>query len=307
MADVTSSSTANDGKKSKKDGNKNSKNPHHQDMASAMDIRDPDAFQDTLIDGWSWVEKHAALVGGVFAIGIVLLSIYSLRNWWSTRTEHKAQDAYYAAEAKFTQAKDGFDRAKMKAQTPPAATDKAADKTKDDKNTDHIATGDIDKDYGSKLTDLEKVAHDFAGTTAGTQAALLVTDTYLSYDKPDRAVEVAQFAASHTSDKSLLGALVRVQLGTALASKNDCKEAVKSWGQVIDNKSFSYLHADASLRSGLCFEKMGELPKALEMYQKASADSGAGPGAESPTASTAKGFMRALELKLKTTQPAKAS
>jgi predicted negative regulator of RcsB-dependent stress response len=273
---------------------KGAKNPHRPDAATTMEIRDPDAFQDTILGGWSWVEKNAVLVGGVLALGLIVLVGYTVMNWWGSKKELKAQEAYFAVESKYTKLKDGFDRAKLKSAMPAAMP-------KDDKSEDKASSGDVTKDYGTTITDLEKVAHDYAGTAAGTQAAILAADTYLSYGQADKAVAIAEVPAKQMSEKTLLGSLSRIQLGSALATKGDCKEAVKVWGQVIDNKAAPYLHADASLRSGLCYEQMNEPQKALEMYQKVSSES----GADSSSSSTAKGLMRALELKTKPAAPAK--
>jgi TolA-binding protein len=218
----------------------------------------------------------------------------STMTWFSGRKEVKAQDAYYEVEAKYAKLKEGFDRAKYKAAMPQMAP-------KDEKSDDKAATGDLAKDYGSIVGDLEKVARDFAGTSAGAQAAILASDTFMTYQQPDKAAEIAQVATKAMDDRSMLAGLARMQLGAALATKGDCKEAVKVWGEVIANKSAAFLQGDASLRSGICFEALNEPQKAMEMYQKVSAE-----GPESSSATTAKGLLRALELKTKATAaPAK--
>ncbi len=256
--------------------------------ATPLEIRDPDGFQETVLSGWHWVEKHAVTVGGVILVGLLVLTGFTVKNWLNSRGERKAQEAYYAAEHKFSKVKEGFDRAKMRALMPAAAT-------KDEKTPDVPATGDLEKDYGAVLPELEKVAQTHAGTSAGTQAAIVLAETYMSYSKPEKAVAITEQAAKGLKVTSLLGALVRVQWGSALAAKGDCKEAVGVWGQVLGNASSKFLHADVSLRSGVCFEQLNDFQKAKEMYQKAAAE--AGP--ESSISSTAKGLERALDLKSK--------
>jgi len=238
---------------------------------------------------WHFIERHAAAFGAAILVGLLVLTGFVLKGWWHGREERKAQESYYAVEAKFTKVKEGFDRAKMRALMPSLP--------KDDKTPQPAAaTGDIEKDYGPVLRDLEKIAQTHAGTAAGAQAAILAAETYLNYGRPDQAAAVAGAASKSMSSGSLLGALVNVQYGSALAAKGDCEQAVKAWDQVLGNKAAKYLHADVSLREGLCYEQLNNATKALEMYQKTLAEA----GAESPLASTAKGLSRALEAKAKT-------
>jgi tetratricopeptide (TPR) repeat protein len=267
---------------------KTTKNPHHADIASSMEIRDPDAFQETVLGGWQWVEEHAATVGALVAIGLIVLTGYVVKNWWHGRSERKAQEAYYAVEAKFVKIKDGFERAKMQGMIPQSETKDAKNQLKD-----QLASGDIEKDYGPVMADLEKMARENSTFAAGAQAAILASQTFLTYGKLDQAITIAESVAKNNPPTSMLGALVHVQWGSALAAKNDCAQAVKVWEQVAATPSAKYLLADLSLRSGVCFEQMGQTDKALEMYRKSIAE--AGP--ESPLATTAKGLSRALEIK----------
>jgi predicted negative regulator of RcsB-dependent stress response len=263
--------------------------PGGASASTPLEILDPDGFQESVLSGWHWVERHAGTVGGLILVGLLILTGITVKNWLTARGERKAQEAYYAAERKFSKVKEGFDRAKMRLMVPAAAA------PKDEKNPEVSATGDLEKDYGTVLSDLEKIVQTQGGTSAGAQAAILLAETYLTYNKPEKAVAVTELAAKTITVNLLLGALVRVQLGSALAAKGDCKTAVNVWGQVLTNASSKFLHADVSLRSGICFEQISEFQKAKEMYQKAAAE--AGP--DSSISSTAKGLERALDLKTK--------
>lgn len=257
--------------------------------SAPLELRDPDGFQEIVLSGWHWVEKNALTVGGIILVGLLILTGVTVKNWLNTRAERKAQDAYYSAERKFSKVKEGFDRAKMHSMMPAAVA------AKDGKNPEVAATGDLEKDYGAVLPDLEKIVQTQSGTSASAQAAILLAETYLAYNRPEKAAAVTELAAKNLTVNSILGALVRVQLGSGLAAKGDCKEAVNVWGQVLTNASSKFLHADVSLRSGICFEQINDIQKAKEMYQKAAAE--AGP--ESSISSTAKGLARALDLKTK--------
>ena len=267
-----------------------SKNPINKKSASAnapsgVDIRNPDALQEQMLGFWSWIEKNSHVVVIALELAVVGALGTSVWNWWTARMEKKVQESFYTVEAKYTKIKEGFDRAKFKAMMPAMVQ-------KDDKTNDPAATGDLAKDYGSIPGDLEKIAREHAGTAAGAQAAILGADLYLAHQQADKAIELAQIPAKSMGDKYMLANLAKILWGSALANKGNCSEAVQIWKQVIDNGAMTFLHADASLRSGLCYEALNDTAKAREMYQKVTAQ-----GDDSTAAATAKGLLRALDMK----------
>lgn len=249
-----------------------------------IDIKNADQFQSTVASGLNWMEDNAKVVVALIVIAILASIGYAGLQWVGRRNERQAQEAYYAAESKYTKLKEGFDRAKFKAFMPPTQENDPAVK-------ETPATGDLAKDYGAVIGELEKVAKDHAGTAAGAQAGLLAADTYVSYDQPDKAIEVVQLAANKLKTNQTLQQLSVMMWGNALATKGDCEAALTRWQDVLKNEQAQFLHPDASLRSGLCLEKLGRADAAMEMYRKASAAS------ESAAGSTARGFLRALEVK----------
>ena len=132
-------------------------------------------------------------------------------------------------------------------------------------------------------------------------------DAYMTYHKYDEAAEIAQVPVKGLSDKNLLSNLARMMWGSAVATKGDCKQAIEIWKPLLDNKTMAFVQSDASLRSGLCYESLNQTADAMKMYEKVAADSSGGQGGESPTAATAKGLMRALQLKTKTPVAAPAA
>lgn len=250
-----------------------------------IEIKNADQFQSFMAGGFNWAEENSKIVVALIVIAILGSAGYAGLQWVGRRQERSAQEAYYTVEAKFTKLKEGFDRAKFKAFMPPTQKeDPAAAK-------ETPATGDLSKDYGAVVADLEKLAKDHAGTAAGAQAGLLAADTYIGYKQPEKAIEIVQIGASKLKANQTLQQLSVMMWGNALAAKGDCDGALTRWQDVLKNESAQFLHPDASLRSGLCFEKMGRADAAMEMYRKASAS------AESAAGSTARGFLRALEVK----------
>ncbi len=250
---------------------------HHR-----IEVKNADKVQEKLLGGFNWLEDNSKIVVAFLVIAILGGLAYAGAQMVSNRQEKSAQVDYYKAEAPFTKKKEAFEKNKFKAFMPANA---------DIKTPPEVASGDLAKDYGPLLTNLEAVARDHAGTAAGGQAALLAGQTYLEYKQPLKAVEYAQLAGSKLPKESTLGVLGKVLWGNALSAQGDCQGALGVWQQVLDTKSAAYLHPDVRVRSGVCFEKMGQNDRALEMYRSASAVS------ESASAGTAKGLMRSLELK----------
>jgi len=255
-----------------------------------QDLKGPDSIQNTIWGGWHLIEHNAKLIAALVVVGL-LAGIGSIAfQFISKRQERAAQEAYYAVETRYNQLREGFDKAKLEALMPSMAPPAGKEK----KNESKPASGQLDQDYGSVIGDLEKVARDHTGTTGGAQAALILAETYLSYNQPDKAVEIAQLPAKSLPAGHLMANLAKVLWGNALAAKGNCQEAVGVWQQVIDNKKAAFLHPDVSLRSGICYESLSQPEKAAEMYRKVTSEA-----AESIAGQTAKGLLRAIELKSK--------
>jgi predicted negative regulator of RcsB-dependent stress response len=238
-----------------------------------------------------FIEEHAKILGALVVILVIGSLGYTVFNFVRSYQEKSAQEAFYTVEATYSKIKQGFDRAKYQKLMPNTKENSA--------DTSKVATGQLDQDYGSVIGELEKVAREHKGTAGGAEAALIAGQIYLEYKQPEKAIALHEATAKSLGSDKVLGGLVKIQWGSAMAAKGDCQAAIDVWQQVLGNKNVSYLHADAALRSGLCFESLNQDEKAMEMYRKASAEG----GEQSPTAHTAKSFLRALEVKAKA-QPA---
>jgi tetratricopeptide (TPR) repeat protein len=253
-------------------------------------LKGPDALQKTTFQFWHWVEKNwvsFALVGLVIAVaGLGKLGYgYMLRS-----KEAKAQQAFYTVEAKYLKVKEDFDKSDMEAFSPKKADPKADGKPLDAKKK----SGDLEKDFGSLAAEFEKIAQDHKGTSTSAQAGLYAMELYLDYKSPQRAVAVGEALRGSLASDHLLKGLVDLGLGNALAASGDCAKSVSVWQAVIDRADMKSVGSEVAMRSGLCFEKMGQEAKAIEMYRKASAGDAASGG---PAVQTAKTLLRVLELK----------
>jgi predicted negative regulator of RcsB-dependent stress response len=265
--------------------NKNTDRDNFNKVTHHIEIKNPDIVQKGLVSSWDWFEDNSTLI--VIMIGVLILAgaAYAIVQGVNNSRERSAQEAFFSVSSKYTKLKEGYDKAKYLKLMPEGEDRKTAEAAKP-------ATGDLDKDYGPVLNELEKVASEHAGTAGGTQASLLATQTYLEYGKTDQAIHSAEMSIGRLSGTHLLNQLAKFELGNALAAKGDCEGALKSWRDVLEVKTASFLHGEASLRSGICFEQMKQNDQAAEMYRRATALS-----ADSAASQAAKSYLRALEMK----------
>ena len=253
-------------------------------IATELDnIHHRDFFQELMHRSVDALERNLSAVLAI--IGILALAGAGWMGWgWiEARTEKTAQENLYPLEKQYAERRDGFERAKF------AALSKAPDKTAPAAPV--AATGDLAKDYGDLVDRLESFAKENTGSAAGVQAGLLASQTRLEYNQTDRALETLKLLREKNSTSKLMGLLVRMAEGNALAANEKCAEALSLWQQVLEQKTGAFLHGEASLRAGICLESMGQKDRAIEMYKKASAES-----QQSATAQSAKSLLRRLEV-----------
>ena len=263
----------------------NSKDPLQGVSTELHSIRNRDFLQEAMMNFVDWMERNKAIVAGVVALAI--LAGAGVVGWdlISERKEKTAQESFYAVEKLYSERRQKFDQAKFGALSGAKVEDliKAG--------TAARPSGDLAKDYGTVIDELESFANDNKGTTASVQASLLAAETRIEYKQADQALKTLETSVQATRANSLVGALARMATGNAQAASGKCDLALKSWEEVLSAKDLGFLHSEAALRAGLCLEKSGDKPKAIEMYRKASAES-----EKSTSAQTARSLLRALEL-----------
>lgn len=270
--------------------NSKSENPSQTPSAESISgeiqaIRNRDSLQEMMLTFVEMLERNKVLVAGV--AGLALAIGLGTVGWGllSERKEKSAQEAFYGIEKQYSTKREKFDQAKF-----GALTGAKVDELVKAGAAAH-ASGDLSKDYGTTVEELESFAQDHKGTAAAVQASLLAAETRIEYKQPEQAAKSLESALTSTKANSLLGALVRMAAGNAQAMAGQCDQALKAWDQVLAAKDLGFLHAEAALRSGLCLEKVGDKPKAIEMYRKASSE-----GDKSTSSQTARSLLRALEI-----------
>lgn len=268
-----------------KSGTPSNSTPAESVSSELQAIRDRDGLQESMLSFVEMLERNKTIVASVVVIAIV--AGLGVVGWEmvSERKEKSAQEAFYGLEKQYTAKREKFDQAKFGAITG-AKVDELVKA-----GTAARASGDLSKDYGALVEELEAFASSHKGTAASVQASLLAAETRIEYKQADQAAKNLETTVNSTKANSLLGALVRMATGNAQAMAGQCDQALKTWDQVLAAKDLGFLHAEAALRSGLCLEKSGDKTKAIEMYRKASSED-----EKSTSAQTARSLLRALEI-----------
>lgn len=243
---------------------------------SKEELRSPDAFVKTMEQGYSFTTKYGKAIASVVIILLLVAVGLVVSGMLQDRRETKAVQALYTPQSQYKKLQDQFQAAK--APVDPKADPKAAKPA--------AATGDLQKDYGSVIPGFESVIKEHSGTVAAGQAAVYLATIYQEHGKLDEAKATLEQPLKDLKSGTLIYSVANMVYGNILASQDNCKDAVATFEKVKN-----FLSVDASVKAGVCYEKLGQLDQAAEMYRKASTES------ESSSSLAAKGYLRALEQK----------
>lgn len=242
------------------------------------DVKNPDALTQELKKGFAWSVQHSKMVAGAAAAFIFIGTAYSAFSYFMHSQEAKLQEKYYLTEKEYYSIKEKFEA--------PAPL---ANKDLKTQTTTVKATGDLEKDYGTVLTAWNNLIAEKPGSRAAMMAALHVSDIYSQYKKNDLALASL---SKIQPKKDLLSALILDKKASLQAEGGDCKAALTTWDQILNNKKYDFMSAELKLKKGLCYETLNDTAQALAMYTQAR-DS----DANSPTAKTAEKYLRGLQSK----------
>ncbi len=222
-------------------------------------MNDRDRFQEVALRAAEWLGKNSyaakVLVGLALLAGLGFVGYQKFLD----RSEKAAFEALYPIESAYQQKRDAFEQAEA-----PQMNGAKAEGSK--------ASGDLSKDYGQLVDDLAKFANEHSKTTAGAHAALMASETYLKYGKTDEAQKLLSGVVGSVRAQTLWGGLVLLAHGNVMAEAGQCEGALASYQKLLaagDSKApHTHLQGEAQLRAGLCFEKMGQKDRAIEMYKK---------------------------------------
>lgn len=137
------------------------------------------------------------------------------------------------------------------------------------------SVGDLKKEGESVTVDVTQVAEklnhviqEYPKSTAALQAAITLSDLYYEKKETQKALDVLESSIkNNSSNKSVIAQSLRLKLSNYLERSGDCQKALDTLKPVTDTKN-SFFKPEALLRSGLCYESLGNNDKAKEVYQK---------------------------------------
>jgi tetratricopeptide (TPR) repeat protein len=256
------------------------------------EVRKPDVVTEQLKEGFSWTQKHSQTVIGLVLAFVVLGGGYGIFSYFAEQKELKVQSEFYTVERQYLDKKQKFEEATIaqdKAKKEPAKKDAAEAKSE---STPALASGDIEKDYGTEVKGLKDIIAKYPTSQAAKMAALTLSEIQVSYKLQDQALESLSVLNKNLSGNDLLSALVLSQTGNLMAEKQDCKSAIGEWEKVVKNNAAQFLHDEVQLRMGICYESLSDFKKAEELYGKVSTSK-----PDSVTGKTAEKYKRLLKSK----------
>lgn len=232
-----------------------------------------------------WLQSNSKLVAGIFVVVIIAGAVWAGMSSYNLKQEKHLQSEFSSLDFAVQKQKETFERGK----NPPPPPQKNEDGTIPAPLPSAVATGDLAKDYGSSITNLESFLGKHPGSPAGAMAGLRLANLYTEYKKPEESLKALQTV---TYSKGLLGSLVKMELGTQMANLGKCKEANQVWGALASTAADDFLKGEVKLKQGLCAESQGELAQAEQHYREA-----IDIGPESETGRAAQKYLRLLKFK----------
>lgn len=260
----------------------------------SKDVKKPDQFLVFLRRIFDAVVDRAALVVAALALILVAGGAYATWSHFAEQKELQWVEKYAAVEREYLEKKRQFleaaQREQMRKSDPKAAVPAGV-----------LPTGDLARDYGTVTTDFQALIDEAPKTRAAEMAALNTAVLYAEYNQKEKALDVLNQVNTSNRTRDLLGALIVNVKASLMASQDRCPEAVSLFEKITQDKRAGFLHQEAKLRTGLCYEKMNEMAKAEEIYKSMGSDSSAenvSPSAEGQNlGEDAERYLRLLRMK----------
>lgn len=191
----------------------------------------------------------------IFGLFVVVGSAIAFYQHQQSQTEVKAQNQLYRWIVKW-----------QSLQNPPQASENASPFQF---NTSVLQPRSLKtSDYEEIRSGYQRVIREHQGTKGAILATLYLSQLEMAQSRPREALESMQKIQPILTTESLIDGMAQMTLASLYESNNQCEKAIPVWSKVINAPQLSFLHADALLKQGLCFEGMKDTSKAIENYQK---------------------------------------
>lgn len=223
----------------------------------------PDQFRLWLSTIFDKAVDHAKLILGIFVAFLIGGAAISGYQFMQHSKETSLQERYSAIEKELLEKRQAFDEAEQ--QVRLAATAKPGEKNPAPKATP--ASGDLSKDYGDIPARLESLVAEAPKSSAAEMAALSLAELRSRYKSSEQALEILNKVNTSGRTSDLTGALVVNMRAALMADQGQCSAALPLWEKLSADARAGFLHGEARLRMGLCYESLNDLPKAEAAYQ----------------------------------------
>ncbi len=225
------------------------------------DSKKPELLQKELQKAFAWSTNHTKLVLGMMGGLIVAGGGFALWDYVKQQNEIKLQSEYFQLEKLYLDKKTKFDQAEAEKKNQAALP---KDQKQDEKKA--AATGDLNQDYGDIVTRLETFVDKNPKSVSAKMAALNLSELYTKYQKPEQSLNVLNKVKDQKKD--LLSGLVKDQLATTYANKNDCQTAVSLWKDITTSATYEFLHPSAKVKAALCYESLKDIQSAKKLLEE---------------------------------------
>jgi predicted negative regulator of RcsB-dependent stress response len=212
-----------------------------------------------------WIEKHWRSVGTFLLFCAILGAGYVGYNIKSANDENKANANLYQIRLE----SEKFDKTFNK--ESGAAFDS------------HFST--VIKSYNDFFANFRKTKIESAGH-------LQLADFYLKYEQNEKAEEILNKAVNALKKTDFYYGFVSMKLSQVLINNQKYSEAIKVLENVSGLPEHSHIHAESLLRVGQCYEKLQDLEKAKQYFERVNRDF-----SNTESAKNAKLYLRYLALK----------
>jgi len=217
---------------------------------SKEDVKGPDAFQESAGLVTKFIEQNRV----PFFSGIALLFLaggsYALYGFYKDKMEYAAQEDLYVATVKHERL---------------TGTPDAVEENKDP---------EVNKDFSEVAKLYGRILEEHKGTKASIIAAVKLADIRSIEGNPEKAVESLEIMKSQMKGTGLVDGLAILSLGRHYQTVGKCDMAVTEWKKIVDSSKLRFLHSEAHLKMGLCFEELKDTDQALRHYKILSDDFG---------------------------------
>ncbi|MCB0379294.1 MAG: hypothetical protein KDD33_12445 [Bdellovibrionales bacterium] len=231
------------------------------------------------------IEKNFKWILAVFVVVVIASSAWVAMKRMEASTEKEAFGELFKITKPYFEKKEEFEKATQQEQQKKPAKDK---ETKKDEKTFAKASGDLDKDFGDVVQNLEGFIKTAKHHKAASEAALILSDIYNEYKQPAKGAEALNQVLATWKGHDILFDVMQMRAGDLYASAKDCDKAIGHWTPIAKKESF--LSQQAQVKLGVCYQEIGNNDQALMWLQKAETQA-----PNSPEGFNAKRYLRYIK------------